>query len=47
MTCPRCGTEMEGGVCPECGFPVTRYRRKTAAYCKKVCLHADRAYARR
>jgi hypothetical protein len=19
---------MEGGVCPECGFPVTRYRRK-------------------
>ena len=21
--CPRCGTEMEGGVCPECGFPET------------------------
>ena len=28
MTCPRCGTKMEGGVCPECGFPVTRYYRK-------------------
>ena len=28
MNCPRCGTEMEGGVCPECGFPVTRWRRK-------------------
>ena len=28
MTCPRCGTMMQGGVCPECGFPVTRYRRK-------------------
>ena len=32
MTCPRCGTEMENGVCPECGFPVTRYRRKTRDY---------------
>lgn len=28
MTCPRCGTKMEGGVCPECGFPVTKYVRK-------------------
>ncbi len=24
MQCPRCGTMMEGGVCPECGFPVLR-----------------------
>ena len=24
MDCPRCGTPMEGGVCPECGFPVLR-----------------------
>ncbi len=23
MNCPRCGTPMSGGVCPECGFPVT------------------------
>ena len=22
MDCPRCGTPMEGGICPECGFPV-------------------------
>lgn len=24
MDCPRCGTPMEFGVCPECGFPVIR-----------------------
>ncbi len=24
MDCSRCGTPMEGGVCPECGFPVIR-----------------------
>ena len=24
MDCPRCGTPMGGGVCPECGFPVIR-----------------------
>ena len=23
MNCPRCGTPMSGGVCPECGFPIT------------------------
>ena len=23
MNCPRCGTPMQG-VCPNCGFPVTR-----------------------
>ena len=22
MECPRCGTPMEFGICPECGFPV-------------------------
>lgn len=22
MDCPRCGTPMSGGVCPECGFPI-------------------------
>lgn len=27
MTCPRCGTRMNGGVCPECGFPVNMVRR--------------------
>ena len=25
MDCPRCGTPMEGGICPECGFPVLRF----------------------
>ena len=24
MDCPRCGTPMDGGICPECGFPVNR-----------------------
>ena len=28
MDCPRCGTKMERGVCPECGFPVVRYNKK-------------------
>lgn len=23
MNCPRCGAPMSGGVCPECGFPIT------------------------
>lgn len=27
MDCPRCGTPMEGGVCPECGFPVIRFAK--------------------
>ena len=26
MNCPRCGTPMQGGVCPECGFPVNWLR---------------------
>ena len=24
MKCPRCGGDMSGGVCDNCGFPVTR-----------------------
>lgn len=23
MECPRCGSIMEGGICNNCGFPVT------------------------
>ncbi len=26
MNCPRCGTPMQGGICPNCGFPVNRLR---------------------
>ena len=26
MTCPRCGEQMRGGVCPSCGFPVNMIR---------------------
>ena len=28
MNCPRCGTPMDGGVCPNCGFPVTANLRR-------------------
>jgi len=24
MDCPRYGTPTDGGICPECGFPVNR-----------------------
>ncbi len=24
MKCPRCGGDMSGGVCDNCGFPATR-----------------------
>ena len=27
MNCPRCGTKMQGGVCPECGFPVNQKKQ--------------------
>lgn len=26
MNCPKCETPMSGGVCPECGFPVTQIK---------------------
>ena len=39
MNCPRCGTLMEGGVCPNCGFPVNRIARKKT---KKNILHYGR-----
>ena len=26
MECPRCGSVMEGGICNNCGFPVTMSR---------------------
>ena len=28
MNCPRCGTSMRGGICPECGFPINRIMKK-------------------
>ena len=30
MYCPRCGTKMQGGVCPECGFPVNQMKQNGA-----------------
>ena len=32
MDCPRCGTKMEGRVCPNCGFPVIQLRLKIAKH---------------
>lgn len=26
--CPRCGEEMTGGICDNCGFPITKMRKK-------------------
>lgn len=46
MCCPRCGTKMEGGVCPECGFPVTRYCKKRIAYRRAACPHVSAVNAR-
>ncbi len=28
MNCPRCGEPMSGGVCNNCGFPATKFRKK-------------------
>lgn len=30
MNCPRCGTKMQDGVCPECGFPVNQMKQNGA-----------------
>ena len=38
MNCPRCGTPMEGGVCPECGFPVNRMRKKKILTNPRIAL---------
>ena len=26
MKCPRCGSQMSGGICDSCGFPLTNIR---------------------
>ena len=48
MNCPRCGTEMEGGVCPECGFPELRVVKVSYATGLQVhwgpVLHLDKAF---
>ena len=36
MDCPRCGTPMESGVCPNCGFPVIQIHTDKKKYEKKV-----------
>lgn len=37
MECPRCGTTMECGVCPNCGFPVIRIAKVKRAV-RRNCL---------
>ena len=34
-TCPRCGEPMTGGICDNCGFPLTKMRKKPTADNKK------------
>ena len=33
--CPRCGEPMTGGICNNCGFPLTKMRKKHTADNKK------------
>ena len=28
VKCPRCGEEMTGGICDNCGFPLTKMRKR-------------------
>lgn len=28
VKCPRCGEEMTGGICNNCGFPLTKMMKK-------------------
>ena len=36
--CPRCGEEMTGGICDNCGFPLTTIRKK---HCKLIVKHTE------
>lgn len=31
--CPRCGSPMTGGICDNCGFPVTRRETNSGSKC--------------
>lgn len=42
MMCPRCGEPMSGGVCDNCGFPVTKGRKKSRAKKKIEYVFIDR-----
>ena len=38
MICPRCGAEMEGGICNECGFPVISIRGQKKYQEKRIVM---------
>lgn len=40
MDCPRCGMEMEGGVCPNCGFPILQV--KPANPYKRIVIRSEK-----
>lgn len=48
MKCPRCGAEMSGGICNNCGFPTNRVQRATSFVCGNsncfiyIFTHIDR-----
>jgi ribosomal protein L37E len=35
VKCPRCGEEMTGGICNNCGFPIIRIKKKSTGEQKK------------
>jgi ribosomal protein L37E len=35
VKCPRCGEEMTGGICNNCGFPIIRIKKKSTGAQKK------------
>lgn len=36
MKCPRCGADMSGGICKECGFPMGTDMMKPKYRIKKI-----------
>lgn len=40
--CPRCGEPMTGGICDNCGFPLTKMRKKPTADNKKSDMNKTR-----
>ena len=43
--CPRCGEEMTGGICDNCGFPITKMRKKInngeVTLCRKLAIKSN------
>lgn len=42
--CPRCGEPMTGGICNNCGFPLTKMRKKYAVDNRKSNKDKERKW---